>query len=595
MPYIGQGLISCAAGFAILAAILPLSLPKLRTLLTTYTLFVVLAFALLLFAHVTDDFSLLNVVRHSHTLKPMLYKIAGVWGNHEGSMLLWLLILSGYTAVLLKTSRLPDAPQKTLLSLMALLNGAFAAFIALACDPFAPMAIPLQEGLDLNPMLQDPALAIHPPMLYLGYVGFSVPFCWILTLLIHQTHSKDFYRWSLFAWTCLTTGILLGSFWAYYELGWGGWWFWDPVENAALMPWLAATAFIHCQQMNRNDDTLLRWTWFLGLLTFSLCLAGLVLVRSGVLSSVHAFANDPERGLLLLLLTGLISGSAFIIYAVKCPRTAPSGLTNTQSLVALSSLLLIGALATVFIGTTYPLLAEAMGHSLTVGAPYFNKTVVPLLLLALIPMGAAPFLPRYQKTMTAFTIAGVTTLACYYAGIISHVIGAAAILLGFWVVISTLLSCRRLALGLAHAGAGIAIIGMALSSMNEEDALKAMGIGESISLNKYTTSLKSMQKVDGRNYQAQQATFTLTRPGLAKELTPEVRLYWTQNMIHGETSIVIDGLHHIYASLGDVYANGQVSVRITYKPFINLMWGGGLLACLGCFLAFLRRRYSFLP
>lgn len=575
IAYLGQGLLSFAAIGAILAAILPLSLLNLRRLLILYTLLVVGAFSVLLYAHVSDDFSLLNVVRHSHTLKPFLYKVAGVWGNHEGSMLLWLLLLAGYTAVLIRVP-MEEGAQKTFLSLMALINAAFALFIAFACDPFAPIAVPLQEGLDLNPMLQDPALAIHPPVLYLGYVGFAVPFCWILTNLLHHKNDRGYYPWTLFAWGCLTAGIILGSFWAYYELGWGGWWFWDPVENAALMPWLAATAFIHCHQIKAD-----RWAWFLGILTFSFCLIGLVFVRSGVVSSVHAFATDPERGLLLLLIAAFISLPAFGIYGLR--RPGEGAYINRWVMVA--SFLLLAALLAILLGTLFPVIAQWMDKALTVDGPYFNKTAVPLLLAAFVLMGVAPFRSGIQTILPAFTLSSAVMLGFYVIGYVTNLLGAIALLIGLWIIAATVLNRPRAALFFAHGGVGLAIIGMALSLMNEQEVLKAVRVGESLRLNGYTMTLVEMRRNDGRNYQAQQAVFSITGPRFKKELTPEMRLYWTQNLLHGETSIVSDGLHHLYASLGDSYTNGQVDVRLNLKPFINLMWLGGILACLGCFLA----------
>ncbi|MBI3275103.1 MAG: heme lyase CcmF/NrfE family subunit, partial [Methylocystis sp.] len=361
-------------------------------------LFVALAYGALTYAHVVSDFSLVNVIENSHSLKPLVYKVSGVWGNHEGSMLLWVLVLSLSGALIALFSRaMPDLLRADALSVQGLLGAAFLSFILFTSNPFARVANPPWEGRDLNPILQDPGLAIHPPLLYLGYVGFSVVFSFAAAALISGRIDAAWARvvrpWTLLAWICLTLGIAMGSYWAYYTLGWGGFWFWDPVENASLMPWLAGTALLHCAAVMEKREALKVWTIFLAILAFSLSLLGTFLVRSGVLTSVHSFASDPERGVFILIILVFFIGGALALFALRAGALPTGGLfapISREGALVLNNLLLTAACATVVIGTLYPLALEALtGAKISVGAPFFNTVLTPLALplIALMPVG----------------------------------------------------------------------------------------------------------------------------------------------------------------------------------------------------------------
>jgi cytochrome c-type biogenesis protein CcmF len=609
IAYTGQAFL----GVALLLAIFQACGSRFRVRLAYgQALCVFLAFALLMYAHVTDQFALLSVVLHSHAQKPLLYKISGVWGNHEGSMLLWVLILTLYGAAVVRQVKNLGRPYTLAAPVMGLVNVTFLAFILMACDPFAMVeSVPLQ-GQDLNPLLQDPSLAIHPPCLYLGYVGFAVPFAFAVLVLIRgemPSHWVAHLRpWVLFAWTFLTLGLGLGSFWAYYELGWGGWWFWDPVENAALMPWLTATALVHALRVLETTQALKAWTLFLCLLTFALCLFGTFLVRSGLLTSIHSFAVDPMRGLFILILSGFLIFPPLGLFLWRLPilRSNQLSIPSSRSgMILLMTLILISATVTVAFGTLYPLILEVFGQKITVGAPYYALTFVPMMLPLLFLNGlgpwygwaAAPLAWPWILPLVSATI--LTLLVLYFGGGMRHGLGLAALAGAVWVILTTLayaLKHREIFSGMimAHLGVGITVLGIVGSSLGEQEIVKAVRIGESFDIGAYALTLEKVEKHQGANYQAQRATLTVT--GYPEtSLMPEKRFYWTKGVIHGESAIRSFGLHHLYITLGEEYEGDQWSLHAYIKSYINLLWIGGLLIVLGGAIAFLKRfRISFL-
>ncbi len=611
LAYTGQAFLGMALLLAGLQAFGPARSFSAHRLAHGQALFGALAFGLLLYAHATDQFTLLSVVLHSHTEKPLLYKISGVWGNHEGSMLLWILILSVYGAVVAAQVRNRELPYPLAAPLMGFMNFGFLLFVLMACDPFALAdPVPLQ-GQDLNPLLQDPSLAIHPPLLYIGYAGFAIPFVLTVAVLVQgkipETWAPLVRPWILFAWTFLTCGVGLGSFWAYYELGWGGWWFWDPVENAALMPWLCATALLHTIIALKTTRALRAWTLFLSILTFALCLFGTFLVRSGLLTSVHNFAVDPERGAFLLILSSLLILPALGLFIWRLPKLrslTPAIPLSRSGLILLMTVILVTGATTVATGTLYPLILEAFGQKITVGAPYFNATFTPMMLPLLVLVGLGPWyswpssgLPSssVRWLLPLFCLTLLSLFAAYLGWGIRHMLGLAAFTGSIWTILATAgyaIKKRKILSGtiLGHFGIGIAVLGMVGSSLGERELIKAVKVGETFSIGPVSLTLQQVMSRQGPNYTARQATLTLNAGGGA--LTPEKRFYWTQGVIHGESAIRSVGfgrLHHIYVTLGEEYEGQKWSIHAYYKPFINLLWLGGLLIVCGGMMAFVKR------
>ncbi len=609
LAYTGQALLGIALVMAAFQAFGPARYFSAHRLAYGQAAFVMVAFLLLLYAHVTDQFALLSVVMHSHTAKPLLYKISGVWGNHEGSMLLWVLILSLYGAVIARQVKDLEAPYPLAIPLMGLMNFGFLLFVLMACDPFA-IADPIPvQGQDLNPLLQDPSLAIHPPILYMGYAGFAVPFIFSVVVLIHGNMPESwaaFLRpWVLFAWTFLTLGVGLGSYWAYYELGWGGWWLWDPVENAALMPLLTATALVHAVCTLAVTKTLRAWTLFLSILTFALCLLGTFLVRSGLLTSVHNFAVDPERGAFILILSSFLILPTLGLFiwrfaGMRSPiTTTPS---SRQGLILLMTLILIAGTATVALGTLYPLILEAFGQKITVGAPYFNATFVPMMLPLLVLLGFGLWYgwkdlsPSSSKwLLPIFCLTLLIVLVAYFGFGMRHILGLTAFSGAVWAILGTVgyaIKKKKILSGtiFAHLGIGVAVLGMVGSSLGEKEVIKVVKLGETFEVGPISLSLQKVVSFEGSNYRAQRATLKINPDDAT--LTPEKRFYWTQKVIHGESAIRSVGfgrLHHIYVTLGEEYEGGQWSLHAYYKPFINLLWIGILLVVFGGVLSTIKR------
>ena len=574
-----------------------------------FFVFTALAFGALMFGFVTSDFSILNVAQNSHTLKPLLYKVTGVWGNHEGSMLLWVTVLAAYTLAIALARRGGDRLAAAALGVMGLLAAAFLLFILLTSDPFLRLDPPPFEGAGLNPLLQDPGLAFHPPMLYLGYVGLSATFAYAAAALITGKADAGWARaarpFMLLAWIALTLGITLGSWWAYYVLGWGGFWFWDPVENAALMPWLVATALLHSALATERTGAFRSWTLLLSIGAFSLSLIGTFLVRSGVLNSVHAFASDPERGkFILLMLVAAISG-ALALFAWRAPKLESGTAFDVESretAILLNNLLLSAAAATVFLGTLYPLFLEAAtGTRISVGPPYFAVTFAPIfvVLLLLVPFGPRLGWRRGSARLALRSLApglGVAAVAgtLAFAMMAPHSLAAAgAFAVAGWVITASVLDWREraakravsfssLASAIAHAGLGVSLIGIAATAWRSE-VVDVLGPGQSLAVAGYTLRLDGVGVVDGPNFRAARAVIEVREGGrLIAEMTPEKRFYPAEGQAISNTAIRTTGLSDLYVAIGDDRGAGRWTVRVLVNPLAPLIWfGGGMMALAG--------------
>ncbi|GAC1332682.1 MAG: heme lyase CcmF/NrfE family subunit [Beijerinckiaceae bacterium] len=597
-----------------------------RSIALTQFVFVALAYAALTYAHVISDFSLVNVFENSHSAKPLVYKISGVWGNHEGSMLLWVLVLSLCGGAVAAFSRImPDTLRAGALAVQGWIGAAFLLFVLATSNPFARFAQAPLEGRDLNPILQDPGLAIHPPLLYLGYVGFSITFSFAVAALISGRIDAGWARivrpWVLAAWIFLTLGIAMGSYWAYYTLGWGGFWFWDPVENASLMPWLAGTALLHCMSVMQKRDALKVWTIFLAILAFSLSLLGTFLVRSGVLTSVHAFASDPERGVFILAILVLFIGGSLVLFALRASALVAGGVfapVSREGALVLNNLLLTCACATVFIGTLYPLALEAIsGEKISVGVPYFNLTFLPLCLpLALaMPFGQqlawkrGDLLGAAQRLTIAIACGFVASagLALIHGGPVLSVLaaGLAVFLIvgafadvavrsfrGGGPVLSRALYLPRSAwaTSIAHAGMGLTLFGLASTGWGVE-AIVRMERGQSVVVGPYELTVTNVTPGSGPNFQENVAR-TLVRSGgvVVAEINPAQRFYPVRKMSRTEAGIATLGLGQIYMSLAEVNADGSIDARLYWKPFVILIWIGALVMAAGGLLSLSDRR-----
>jgi cytochrome c-type biogenesis protein CcmF len=591
--------------------------------------FVVLAYAALTYAHVVSDFSLVNVYENSHSAKPLVYKISGVWGNHEGSMLLWVLVLSICGASVALFSRIMPEPLRAgALGVQGWIGAAFLLFVLATSNPFARFAEAPLEGRDLNPILQDPGLAIHPPLLYLGYVGFSVTFSFAAAALISGRIDAGWARivrpWVLAAWMFLTLGIAMGSYWAYYTLGWGGFWFWDPVENASLMPWLAGTALLHCMSVMQKRDALKIWTIFLAILAFSLSLLGTFLVRSGVLTSVHAFANDPARGVFILAILVLFIGGALILFAVRANALQAGCVfapVSREGALVLNNLVLTCACATVFIGTLYPLALEAVtGEKISVGAPYFNLTFIPLCLpLALaMPFGQqlawkrGTLLGAAQRLTIAAGCAFVASAALALAKggpVLSIIAAGLAIFLiigsfadviarsfrGPGHVLARAFGMPRSAwaTSIAHAGMGLTILGLASTGWGVEEIVR-MQPGQAVAVGPYELTTTSIVPGKGPNFE-QTVAYTLIRAGgvTVAEINPAQRFYPVRQMSRAEAGIATLGLGQVYMSVAEVNHDGSIDARLYWKPIVVLIWIGALVMAAGGLLSLSDRRIGF--
>lgn len=593
---------------------------------------IALSFAALTSAYVASDFSVQNVWENSHSLKPLLFKITGVWGNHEGSMLLWVLILALFGALVAWFSdNLPEVLRTNVLAVQGLVGAAFLLFILATSNPFARIIPAPIEGRDLNPILQDIGLAIHPPLLYLGYVGFSVCFSFAVAALIEGKIDAAWARWvrpwTLVAWLFLTGGIAMGSYWAYYELGWGGWWFWDPVENASFLPWLSGTALLHSAMVMEKRSALKIWTLLLAILTFSLSLLGTFLVRSGVLTSVHAFASDPTRGIFILMILVLFIGGSLSLFAARAASLTPGGLfhpISREGALVLNNLFLSTAAATVLIGTLYPLIVEAVtGEKISVGAPFFNLTFIPLMIPLLLAVPFGPLLAWkrgdlfavIQRLYFAFGVALLTALLVFFfvegKGALSSLgigvavwlmLGAATDLalkagvgsVGAAIVWKRFKGLPRSMFGTAaaHFGLGVTVLGIATVTSLEIERIVVMRPGDTLSVASYTLRFDGMAPYSGPNFTEDRGRFAfLDGEGREDgEIVSSKRLYTARQMPTTEAGIVTRGFSQIYVSLGDATPDGGVVVRVWWKPLVLLIWLGGVAMMAGGITSLFDRR-----
>ncbi|MDZ7670671.1 MAG: heme lyase CcmF/NrfE family subunit [Gammaproteobacteria bacterium] len=596
----------------------------LGSMVTGQFVFVGLAFAALTYAFLTDDFTVAYVANNSNSLLPWYYKFSAVWGAHEGSFLLWILIMAGWTlAVALRGGHLPADFLGRVLGIMGLLNVGFLAFLIWTSNPFERL-LPMgpADGSDLNPLLQDFGLIVHPPMLYMGYVGFSVAFAFAVAALLSGRLDAAWARWSRpwsnMAWSFLTLGIVLGSWWAYYELGWGGWWFWDPVENASFMPWLVGTALVHSLAVTDKRGTFKSWTLLLAITTFSLSLLGAFIVRSGVLTSVHSFAVDPTRGLFILMFLVLVVGGSLTLYGLRASvirSRAQYSLLSREAFLLLNNILLVIAMAVVLLGTLYPLAYEAVtgGDKVSVGPPYFNFVFVPLMLALALALGLAPML-QWKRTSRERLLRQVrwVAVASVLLGLAVPLVlsGAvawqamAAVALAMWVIISQLTDLgKRLRLGwrriplaywgmsAAHVGFAVALAGVAVTSVSSVELDVRMSPGQTTDLGPVQVRFEGVNPRQGANFVADRGEFLITEGGREYWLYPEKRRYLAGDNVMTEAAISPGISRDIYISLGEPLDGGDWAVRLQHKPLVRWIWLGGLLATLGGALAVLDARY----
>ena len=640
IPELGQFALVVALALALAQAALsftgaatgrPALLATSRPIAVGHFLFVLGAFAALAASFVGNDFSVVNVATNSNSKLPAAYRFAATWGSHEGSMLLWTLMLAGWTfAVALFSRALPQRFVSRVLGVMGLVSAGFLLFMLLTSNPFDRLIPPADDGRDLNPLLQDPGMVIHPPMLYMGYVGFSIAFAFAIAALLEGRLDAAWARWSrpwtTAAWCFLTIGIMLGSWWAYYELGWGGWWFWDPVENASFLPWLVGTALIHSLAVTEKRGAFRSWTVLLAIVAFSLSLMGTFLVRSGVLTSVHAFATDPKRGVFILLFLVIVIGGSLALFAWRAPRVgmgtgfAP---VSRESMLLANNVLLTVAMAAVLLGTLYPLFLDALNAGkISVGAPYFDAVFFPLMAPAIFLMAIGPAtswkhaaLPDlWTRLRWAF---GVSVAA---ALLLPFILGkwtpliALGLWLALWVAFASIAQvAQRLraapqagfgaklraqplswhGMMLAHCGVAVFILGVTLVKGYETERDLRMVPGDKAVVGGYEFAFKGTREVPGPNYSAVRAEFEVRREGSgsARAMRPEKRVYHASGQTMTEADIDTGFTRDLYVSLGEPVGDGAWGVRIYHKPFVDWIWGGCLLMALGGALAIADRRY----
>ena len=630
IPELGHFSLILALGLSVALAVLPALGVYRRDALLMQTgpsiatgLFVLLAFSFgcLMYSFIQDDFSVAYVANNSNSALPLQYKISAVWGAHEGSFLLWTLIASGWTLAVAAFSRgLTFDMKARVLAILGLLCAGFASFLLFTSNPF-DRNLPFHpaDGGDLNPLLQDFGLIVHPPMLYMGYVGFAVPFALAIATLTTGRLDAAWARWSRpwtnAAWAFLTVGITLGSWWAYYELGWGGWWFWDAVENASFMPWLMGIALIHSLAASEKRGVFKSWTVLLAISTFSLSLLGAFLVRSGVLTSVHAFAVDPTRGIFILIFLVLVIGGSLTLYAWKA-----SGIksevqfewNSREAMLLINNLLLVVATASVLLGTLYPLLYEVItdGKKISVGPPYFNRVFVPIVCLLFVAMAVSPF-SRWRRTsgevllrqhwpfllatpvvICLLTYVVATGIDVIVIGVETLAVWILVLLARHWWQAGSISSASQLGMMLAHAGIAVAILGVVVTITYSEGRDVRMNPGDSIALAGYDFAFEGVQKVRGPNYLADQAEFNVTRDGeFVAKLRPEKRFYSVGQNVMTEADMDPGLMRDVYVALGEKVGDTAWAVRVHVKPFVRWIWLGGLLVALGGFVTLLDKRY----
>jgi cytochrome c-type biogenesis protein CcmF len=641
IPELGHFALIVALTVALAQAILPLAgaargnvmwMNLARPAAQGQFVFMAIAFGCLAWSFVHNDFSVLNVATNSNSKLPIQYKFAATWGSHEGSILLWVLMLAFWSMLVSVFSRhLPLPMVARVLGVMALVSVGFLLFMLLTSNPFDRLIPAAPDGRDLNPLLQDPGMVIHPPMLYMGYVGFSVAFAFSIAALLSGQLDATWARWSrpwtTMAWVFLTCGIALGSGWAYYELGWGGWWFWDPVENASFMPWLTGTALMHSLAVTEKRGAFKVWTVLLAIIAFSLSLLGTFLVRSGVLTSVHAFATDPKRGIFILAFLVLVIGSSLTLYAWRAPKVGLGErfeALSRETMLLLNNVLLLVAAAAVLLGTLYPLFLDALGlGKISVGPPYFEAVFVPLLAPAIFLMGIGPItrwkeakMPELARRLRwAFGVALVTALLLPLTlGKWTPMI-AFGMLLAFWVMASGFVNLRERVMRqrgagfgagralrslpraywgmwVAHLGVAIFIVGVTLVKGYESELDVKMEIGDTAQVGGYTFRLDKLEQVQGPNYEATRGLVTVLKGDrVVTTMDPEKRFYSVQQMPMTEAAINTGLTRDLYVSLGDPVSNSAWVVRLYYKPFVDWIWGGAFIMAIGGLLAISDRRY----
>jgi cytochrome c-type biogenesis protein CcmF len=585
----------------------------------TQFLLLAVAFGALAYSFVTNDFTVLNVASNSHSQLPPPYRFAATWGSHEGSLLMWTLMLALWSAAVTSFTRpLPREMVARVIGVMGAISTGFLLFMLLTSNPFLRLTPAPADGLDLNPLLQDLTMVLHPPLLYMGYVGFSVAFAFAIAALLDDRLDATWARWSrpwtTVAWVFLTCGIALGSFWAYYELGWGGWWFWDPVENASFMPWLVGTALMHSLAVTDKRGSFRSWTVLLAIATFSLSLLGAFLVRSGVLTSVHAFATDPKRGVFLLCLLVIVIGGSLLLYAWRAGRADPGGrfdVISRESLLLSNNVLLAVAAGSVLLGTLYPLVIDVLGKGkLSVGPPYFNIVFVAIMTPAMFLMGVGP-VARWKKASLpelavrlrwAFAASAAASLVVPLAIGEWRPLVTLGLLLALWIAMTAGLSLWETAkrsqprsyygMQLAHVGVAVSIAGITIVTgyQNEKDV--RLGVGDTVDVAGYDFRFWGVQEVHGANYLAARADIEVSRGGRTLEtLRPEKRVYTASGNALTETAIDTGLFRDLYLSLGEPLGDGAWSVRIQYKPLVGWIWGGAMLMAIGGGVALSDRRY----
>ena len=634
IPEIGQFALILALSLAICQAVLPLigahrndavMMGVAKTAATGQFIFVAIAFGCLIWAFLNNDFSVLYVANHSQLSLPTVYKVSAVWGAHEGSLLMWILILAGWTLAVARFSGgLPESFSARVIGVLGLLSVGFLLFAILTSNPFDRLIPAAADGGDLNPLLQDPGLAIHPPLLYIGYVGFSVAFAFAIAAMLSGDLNREWAKWTrpwtTVAWMFLTLGIALGSWWAYYELGWGGWWFWDPVENASFMPWLVGTALIHSLAVTERRGLFKSWTLLLAITTFSLSLLGTFLVRSGIIVSVHAFATDPTRGFFILAFLAIVVLGALILFAWRAPSLdsdAGFSLLSRETFLLLNNVLLVVAATLVLMGTLAPLVIELLnGGKISIGPPWFEIAfmvpMIPLILLLGMGMHTAW---RVQDAKSWWAILKFPAIAAIVIGVLLPLmfygrtslmlaVGCAAAL---WIVISSLIqplrSLRRaggsagitrsaLGMSVAHLGMGLFVLGVTVVSAFGIESDRAMRIGETLDVGGYEFEMQDLRDVEGPNYSAIEAVVEIRRNGeFVGTVRPQKRQYLVQKSWMTEAGIYATWNKDLFVALGDQLGSGSWSVRIQYKPLIRFIWFGALIMALGGLIAVSDRRY----
>jgi cytochrome c-type biogenesis protein CcmF len=640
IPELGQFALILALTLALAQCVLPIAgaargnatwMAVARPAAQGQFVFVAIAFGCLAWSFASNDFSVVNVATNSNSQLPLHYRLAATWGSHEGSLLLWVLVLTIWSVAVTVFSRhLPEDVVARVLGVMGFVSVGFLTFMLFTSNPFDRLLPPAPDGRDLNPLLQDPGMVFHPPLLYMGYVGFSVAFAFAIAALLGGRLDATWARWSrpwtTVAWVFLTLGIALGSFWAYYELGWGGWWFWDPVENASFMPWLVGTALIHSLAVTEKRGGFKAWTVLLAILAFALSLLGTFLVRSGVLTSVHAFATDPRRGVFILAFLAIVVGGAFALFAWRAQRVGRGGsfeMVSRESLLLTNNVLLLAAAGSVMLGTLYPLALDALGiGKLSVGPPYFETVFIPLMAPALFLMGVGP-LARWKKAdlpelamrlrwalgvavaaaiIVPFAMGRFSALAGLGILLAAWIIGSAAATLmdrvkltgGTGGIVNRLRQTPRAYYGmlLAHVGIAVFVIGVTLVKSYEAEKDVRMAAGDTVELGGHVFRLEGVGDAKGPNYLAARATVTVTRDGRAvATLHPERRVYRVQESPMTEAAILYGVFRHLYVALSEPVGSDAWIVRVHYKPFVSWIWGGCILMALGGLLAASDRRY----